>query len=124
MRLLFIVTLLAASLSAAARPPGYRHPRRYFTATNQPYYRPPVRVNVGANLAYYNGDLTNRPGDNTFKVGLEPGPGPLHEPAPHLRPRPELPAPSGQGLLPLARLPLHYRCRRAHGPAALQPHCR
>ena len=73
MRLLFIATLLAASFSAAARPPGYRHPRRYFTATNQPYYRPPVRVNVGANLAYYNGDLTNRLGDNTLRVGLDLG---------------------------------------------------
>ena len=73
MRLLFIVTLLAASLSATARPPGYRSPRRYLTATNQPYYRPPVRVNAGANLAYYNGDLTNRLGDNTFKVGLNLG---------------------------------------------------
>ena len=73
MRLLFTATLLAASLSAAARPPGYHHPRRYFTATNQPYYRPPVRVNAGVNLAYYNGDLTNRLGDNLLKVGLNLG---------------------------------------------------
>ncbi|WP_223652258.1 hypothetical protein [Hymenobacter psoromatis] len=74
MRLLLLSTLLSLSLSAAAaRPPGYHPPRRYFTASNQPYYRPPVRVNAGVNLAYYNGDLTNRLSDNTLKMGLNLG---------------------------------------------------
>lgn len=73
MRLPFLAILLATSLSAAARPPGYRPPRRYFTPSNQPYFRPPVRLNAGVNLAYYNGDLTNRLSDNTLKVGLNLG---------------------------------------------------
>ena len=82
MRLLFLATLLVASFSAAARPPGYHPPHRYFTASNQPYFRPAVRYNVGANLAYYNGDLTNRLGDNHLKVGLNLGL--AHELSPHL----------------------------------------
>lgn len=73
MRTLLLSLLLSSSLAAVAAPPGYRPPRRFFTAIGQPYRRLPLRVNFGLNVAYYNGDLTSRLNDNTLRVGINAG---------------------------------------------------
>ena len=67
-------TLLAiagslSTLVALASPPGYRPPRRRYTAQREAYVRPPAHLVLGVNTAYYNGDLTSSPGDNNFKPG-------------------------------------------------------
>lgn len=66
--LLTIVGSLS-TLAALASPPGYRPPRRFYTAQHEAYVRPSARLVLGVNTAYYNGDLTSSFNDNTYKPG-------------------------------------------------------
>lgn len=67
---LLLTTLWLATLGeAVASPPGYRAPRRRYSARHLAYIRPPGRIHASVNLGYYNGDLTNNFSDNTFRVG-------------------------------------------------------